>query len=257
MTTGIGETLQDAREQQGRTLEDVARSLRLRSEQVRALEEERFASFGGDVYARGFLRSYALELSLDPQPLLDTYRREVSSDDLSGTPLVTPGAVALGPRRAAPPAWLGWVAAAIVILAGLAVLGQLAGGRVPDVASQDPQEPTASADGDDADDGDDGEPEPEPEPEPDPEPVFEGVEVLLTLEEASWLRVIVDGTVVYEQVAQQGEILPFPGDEEVAIRYGNAGGVRVELNGEDLGPPGARGSVVDVVYTPDGPDTST
>jgi hypothetical protein len=33
-------------------------------------------------------------------------------------------------------------------------------------------------------------------------------------------------------------------------------GVRVEFNGEDLGPPGARGDVVEVVYTPDGPDTA-
>jgi ribosomal protein L35AE/L33A len=82
------------------------------------------------------------------------------------------------------------------------------------------------------------------------------VEDLLTLEERSWMRVSVDGTIVFEQVAEQGETLPFPGEQEIVVRYGNAGGVRVEFNGEDLGPPGARGDVVEVVYTPDGPDTA-
>lgn len=255
MTTGIGETLQDAREQQGRTLEDVARSLRLRTDQVRALEEERFASFGGDVYARGFLKSYALELEIDPQPLLDTYRRDVSDNARSGVALIAPGAAALGRQRSAPPAWLGWVVAAVVILVGLAALGQLAGGRAPETASPEDLPPPAPA-GNEEEPAEDGEEEPPEEDEPEPEPTFDGVDLLLTLEERSWMRVSVDGTVVFEQVAEQGETLPFPGEQEVVVRYGNAGGVRVEFNGEDLGPPGARGDVVEVVYTPDGPDPS-
>jgi cytoskeleton protein RodZ len=46
--------------------------------------------------------------------------------------------------------------------------------------------------------------------------------------------------------------LPFEGSDEVTVRYGNAGGVRVQLNGEDLGAPGGRGQVVTIVYTPEG-----
>ncbi len=42
---------------------------------------------------------------------------------------------------------------------------------------------------------------------------FDGVELFLALEEDSWMRVTVDGTVVFEQVAAQGETLPFPGEE--------------------------------------------
>lgn len=263
MSSGIGDTLRDAREAQGRTIEDAAHALRLRSEQVRALEEERFDSFGGDVYARGFLRSYAVELGLDPQPLLDTYRSEVSGDDpLAATPLVAAGAATnVKPPRAAPPGWIAWLLVGVLVLAGLGFLGQIVGSRAPQTASEEPTSPPVAPadDGDadtdaDADDADAGEGEPArsdgdeaPEPEPD------GIELFLALESASWLRVTVDGTVVHEQVAEEGTTLPFNGEEKVTVRYGNAGGVRVEFNGEDLGTPGGSGEVVEVEYTPDGP----
>lgn len=262
--TGIGEALSSAREEQGRSIEDMARSLRLRSEQVRALEEERFGSFGGDVYARGFLKSYAVELGLDPQPLLDTYRREVSGDDeLATAALVTPSAGGLGgvkAPRGAPPRWVAWAVAAVAVVVGLGLLGQLTGSRTPEIASPDAP-PSASddddgttadgdqGDGDDEPDGTTSEP-PEDEPEPEPEPI-DGVELLLALEEDSWLRVSIDGTVVLEQVVEAGQTLPYSGDEEITVRFGNAGGVRVEMNGQDFGVPGGRGQVEEVTFTPD------
>lgn len=265
MSTGIGDTLRDAREAQGRSIEDVAHSLRLRTEQLRALEEERFQGFGGDVYARGFLKSYAVELGLDPQPLLDTYRREVSGDDpVSAAPLAAPGgATPVKAPRGAPPGWIAWVLVLVLVLAGLGFLGQFVGSRSPEQASNEPssapvapadEETDGATDDDGATDGDDpaeadGEEPAEEEPPVEPE----GVELFLALEAASWLRVTVDGTVVHEQVTEEGTTLPFNGEEKVTVRYGNAGGVRVELNGEDLGTPGGKGEVVEVEYTPDGP----
>ncbi|MTV23975.1 helix-turn-helix domain-containing protein [Nitriliruptoraceae bacterium ZYF776] len=266
--TGIGQTLRDAREARGRSLEDVARVLRLRTDQLRALEEERFDSFGGDVYARGFLKSYALELGLDPQPLLDIHRREVADEDTRATTLVGAGAATTPPRRSAPPAWMAWVLVTVVVLAGLGIVGALGGGRAPEVAGDAPREsppPPADPDADadaDAGDGtgegedDDGQTPPDDDGDDGEEPEVtepEGVELLLALEDRSWMRVTVDGTVVFEQIAEQGELLRYDGEEEISIRFGDAGVVRVEVNGEDLGVPGGRGQVADVTYTPDGP----
>jgi hypothetical protein len=39
----------------------------------------------------------------------------------------------------------------------------------------------------------------------------------------------------------------------VAVRFGNAGGVRVELNGAELGPAGRPGQVLRAAFGPDGP----
>jgi hypothetical protein len=78
--------------------------------------------------------------------------------------------------------------------------------------------------------------------------------VILTFEAASWLEVLVDGVPARPSaVVPAGETLRFGATSRVALRFGNAGGVRVELNGEDLGAPGASGAVVTVVLGPDGP----
>lgn len=266
MSTGIGALLRETREGQDRSLEEVASRLRARRSQLEALEDERFGDFGGDVYAKGFLRSYAVELGLDADPLLDTYRREVSHDEAAPMAMATSVGT---PRqqRSAPPSWMGWVLVAVVVLAGVALLGNLFdGGRTPDQASTDevdtPPPPPAAAGSDDrnddpdgvADTPDDAEPEPtvEDEPAEEPEPEIEGLELTLALEADSWMRVIVDGSVLLEQVVEAGETLQFPGDREIEVRFGNAGGVRANLNGEDLGAQGASGEAVTILYTEEG-----
>src|SRR6056297_3031136 len=173
-TTGIGVTLREARQAQGRSLEDAALSLRARVAQLEALEQEHFDSFGGDVYAKGFLRSYAQELGLDAAPLLETFRREVSHDDVHAAVLVK-DVGSPKPSRGVPPAWIGWLLVVVVVAAGLAVLGTT-GGRSPDQA--DPDEPVGAPpvtaepeeDPEEGQEPSEEEPDPEPEPEPAPEP---------------------------------------------------------------------------------------
>ncbi|MEX2550130.1 MAG: helix-turn-helix domain-containing protein [Nitriliruptoraceae bacterium] len=274
-TTGIGATLREAREAQSRSIEDMALSLRARVFQLEALEQEDFEAFGGDVYAKGFLRNYAVELGLDPEPLLDIYRREVGHDDVHAASLVG-GVSTPKERRGAPPAWIAWLLVAVVVVAGIAVLGST-DGRSPDQASPDdpPGPPPVSAEDDDDPDGDptgdegtgdgggtdpedtgDGDDEATDDDDDgsdgEEEPEFEGVDLLLAFEQASWVRVLVDDAPVFEQTVEAGETLPFEAENEVEIRFGNPGGVRATLNGEDLGPQGDPGQPVTVRYTPDG-----
>jgi len=267
---GIGAALREAREGQGRSLEDAAAKLRARVWQLEALEDERFGDFGGDIYARGFLRSYAAELGLDPAPLLTTYRREVQHDDASPMNVTTSISVGTpGRQRSAPPAWMAWVLVSVVVLAGVALVGSLDidGGRTPDQAS--PAEPPPSPAPSQRDDAEDREREPgadetdessepapessEPAPESsEPAPDPDGVELVIALEADSWMRVVVDGSTVLEQVVEAGQTLPFEGEQEIEIRFGNAGGVRANLNGEDLGVQGSSGQAITVRYTQDG-----
>jgi cytoskeleton protein RodZ len=259
---GIGAALREAREGQDRSLEDAAAQLRARVSVLEALEEERFAEFGGDVYARGFLRSYAVELGLDPAPLLETYRREVQQEDLTPVNLTTSVSVkSRGGQRSAPPAWMAWMLVTVVILAGVALVGSLNldGGRTPEQASPAVPPPAPAPSQEDADDAatfeddepDDGGDDPVAE-EPEPEPEPDGVDLLIALEANSWMRVVVDGSTVLEQVVEAGQTLPFEGDREIEIRFGNAGGVRANLNGEDLGIQGTSGQAITMRYTQDG-----
>lgn len=265
MSLGIGAALREAREGQGRSLEDAAAPLRARASLLEALEQERFGDFGGDVYARGFLRNYATELGLDPTPLLETYRREVGQD-LGAMNLTTSVSVGKpGRQRSAPPAWMAWVLVAVVVLAGVALVGSLDmdAGRTPEQASPTEPPPAPSSDQGDEQQRDagrdttDGDPDtgatepPKTSPDP-PAPDPEGVELLIALEADSWMRVLVDGAPVLEQVVEAGQTLPFEGDQEIEVRFGNAGGVRANLNGEDLGIQGTSGQAITIRYTEEG-----
>lgn len=66
----LGETLQRARQSKGITIEDAERVTRIPRKYIEALENENYGILPAPVYARGFLRSYAGYLGLDPQELL-------------------------------------------------------------------------------------------------------------------------------------------------------------------------------------------
>lgn len=255
MSTGIGEALRESREQQGRSFEDAARATRVRSDHLRALEAEEFGVFGGDVYAKGFLKSYAIYLGLDPEPLLATYRREVAQEDPRASTMLATPLGGVSPPRGAPPMWIAWLLVGVVVLGGLFVVGSLFGGRTPTPAAQEPPVGPAQTETSEPDDGDDEPTDPPTETEPSPTPTPpDGVELLLAFEQDCWIDVEVDGQQIEQGTIPSGETRSYDGDDEVTITFGNAGGVRVELNGEDVGTPGDPGQVETVTFTPDGPE---
>lgn len=67
----VGQTLRAAREAQSLTLEQIAEKLKLSTRQLVALEQDDYQSLPGNTFVRGFVRNYARQLGIDPQPLLD------------------------------------------------------------------------------------------------------------------------------------------------------------------------------------------
>jgi cytoskeletal protein RodZ len=93
-------------------------------------------------------------------------------------------------------------------------------------------------------------------PTPSPTPV-EGVTLSILVIERAWLQVTLDGQ------EQPGELLEVDAERtweaEQSIRFicGNAGGVVVTVNGENLGALGRRAEVVERTWTPQGQATPT
>lgn len=73
----IGETLRAARERRGLSLSEASRLTRIAPRFLVALEEDDYAALPAPVYARGFLRSYAALLGLDPEPLVAALRAQM------------------------------------------------------------------------------------------------------------------------------------------------------------------------------------
>ena len=61
----VGRVVKSAREGKNLSVDEVARATRIRKEFLVAIEEERFEALPGDVFARGFVKSYADFLGLD------------------------------------------------------------------------------------------------------------------------------------------------------------------------------------------------
>lgn len=88
----IGYRLIRAREARGLTLEDAERDTRISRRYLEALEDEQFEVIPAPVYARGFLRSYAQYLGMDPQELLALFPR---GDEPRGANGARPGQASL------------------------------------------------------------------------------------------------------------------------------------------------------------------
>ena len=69
----IGNSLREARERQGLGYPEIELATKIRAKYIRALEEEDFTAIPGDAYIRGFLRTYADYLGLDPDVYVDEY----------------------------------------------------------------------------------------------------------------------------------------------------------------------------------------
>ena len=247
---GIGSALRQAREEQGRELSEAAAATSMRVVQVQALEDDRWEQFGGDVYAKGFLKSYALWLGLDPEPLLERYRRYVQHDAMD--PLALTAGPVTGEGRSEVPAWLLRFGALLGVLALALGLVNLVQSRTPAPAEQDTPpaaapEPVATESPDAGGTG-----SASPSPQPSPSPSYQGVELTLAFEQNSWVSVTVDGQSRQERLFEEGDVLDLQADEEVLVRLGNAGGVTGLLNGERVGPFGQTGDVLDIRFTAGG-----
>ena len=72
----IGNTLREARIRKGLSLVDVETVTKIRRKYLEALEENDFEVLPGPTVVKGFLRSYAVFLKLDPERILTEYRSQ-------------------------------------------------------------------------------------------------------------------------------------------------------------------------------------
>jgi len=251
---GLGETLRRAREARGLSLAQAERLTKIRAVHLAALEEERFATLPPRPYARGFIRTYAAALGLDPGVLLEAF--EAHLPPVAPMPLSEAAEIPLEPP--APPSRLRrlvtvalWILVPLVIVLGLVLYVNVRDfvRTGPPAASSSPPAPAPVS------------PPPAALPGPPPpaaasppaavataSPV-EGVTVAVTVTEESWLRATVDGRRVFEGLMAAGDTATWTAQREVELRIGNAGGVTLSVNGRDLGVAGRPRQVVTRRFT--------
>ncbi|HEX8806671.1 MAG TPA: RodZ domain-containing protein [Candidatus Aquilonibacter sp.] len=241
--SALGERFRAAREARGLTLSDVAEQIRIRSVYLAAIEDESWASIGAPVYIRGFLRTYARFLGLDPEEVVTEFNGETSapSSPIPTVPGAAPKTTYLAeeqaPARALSP--LIWIASLIAVVLIAIVVYNEATLRARQTAAAlpsntPPASPAATATALAA--------------AASPSPLAGPNTLVVRISAPSWLRVTVDGNVSMEGTFPAGTVRQFHG-KIAMLRIGNAGGVEIIVDGKSLGRLGSSGDVVERSFT--------
>lgn len=98
--SGIGSMLKKSREQKRMSVAEVSRVTRIPAATLDALEADRFDDLPGEVFVRGFLKSYAQAVGLAPAEILARYASTRSVAFVTPLPATSPvTAVRTGNRR--------------------------------------------------------------------------------------------------------------------------------------------------------------
>lgn len=269
MTETVGQTLRQAREARGISLAEAEEATKVRQKFLEALEQDDFQRLPGEVYRRGFLKSYAIYLGLDPEPLLARYRaqRGAPAEEQKAAPEVSPPSAPPAPAAAAPiqplarplgpttpfNAAIVWVPLLVIALLVAGFLayqryGQPYGQRLVTLFTRATPTPTATFQVPSST----STPAPTPtwnvEPETPtatpaltPTPAPPGIVVDVRVLDRVWLRVTVDDAVAFEGILEPVTVRSWSGRNRVAIKSGVPGSTYVTVNGEykgAMGPPG-------------------
>jgi cytoskeletal protein RodZ len=261
----IGQTLMAAREAAGLSIDDVSRATRVRGQLIRQIEHDDFSSCGGQIYARGHIRNIAHTVGIDPGPLVAEFDRSTSAVAPQLQHIMERGEI-VAPDRSSPN-WTGAMFVAAVVLFVIAVAMLTNGGTPPPqdtpiVADSRPVDAPATTPSATPKAAATPKPAPTPttaKPKPTPSPpvvALTGVNVRVSVTgDKSWVSVRNADTkaVLFQEVMSSGQVKDFKVAKKMSLVIGNAGAVRLVVNGRDLGAPGGPGQVVRVSFGPGDP----
>ncbi len=237
----FGEELRRERLIREVSLDEISATTKISIRLLNALESSDIKKLPAPVFTRGFIRAYSRHLGLDPDEMVNAYLADVAPEKsrdgadskrgglrsrlfrgrrgAAGTIVVSVtgillllGLIARPERRGAPASAVAARPVAPVSFKNVAV----SPGPAPSIQEEAP----ASA-----------------------APVA-GVSMILEFEQDSWTEVSADGSPVFTGLIRRGTKRQFEAREGFRLTLGNAGGVRVTVDGRALEPLGSSGQVV-------------
>ncbi|MFE7174182.1 helix-turn-helix domain-containing protein [Streptomyces sp. NPDC057616] len=249
----IGHALRQARIAAGLTVDDVTNATRVRISIVHAIEADDFAPCGGDVYARGHIRTLAKAVHLDPAPLLAQYDAEHG-----GRPAPTPAAPLFEAERIRPerrgPNWTAAMVAAIVAVVGFVGFTAFKGG-------DDGGGKTQVAEGSTPTTSESASPTPKkskpdnPKTDPSDSAIAAAPQDKVTVQVSaadgrSWISAKDhNGRLLFDGLLKQGDSKTFQDSEKINLVLGDAGSIQLYVNGKKVENDFQPGAVERLTYT--------
>jgi cytoskeleton protein RodZ len=276
----IGQALKKQRDLLGLSLEDISQHTHLRRKYLQDIEQGELDELPSPVQGRGMLNNYASFVGLDPEPLLLQFAealqlrlvaRQKQDPRKSTRKRIQTVQGSYFFRRVFNRETIFTILTAVFLLAFMiwGVLQILESAQPTQAAPTPPSiadvllaSPTITETPTPA----------EPSPTFAPQATLENlqetplaitpitteeaqaasVQVYVTVRQRAWMRVTVDGKVEFEGRVQPGSAYQYGGKQQVEILTGNGAALQVFFQGQDLGPMGNFGQVVDRVYTIEG-----
>jgi hypothetical protein len=223
----IGKLFKEKRESRGLTLVDVSNSLCLRKSLINAIESGDWKLLPHEVYVRGYLKEYAHLLNIYNEIADDlTHHREEVR-----IPAEIPAQQEVGTKYHLIPKRVVIYPLAFVLVIGFFILGQIHKERntstqiqyaehtsknITDNAGSDVQDAIETSD---------------------------AKKLMITCQERTWVSVVIDDIEKKEFMLNPQDIIVLNAREKYDLLIGNAGGVKLILNGKDLQPTGQSGEV--------------
>lgn len=230
----LGQYLREAREAMGIDLREAAQQTRISINYLKALEEEDFSKLPGEVFVRGFLKSYGRFLRLEESEVVKRYA------DLKPQTMTPPAPPAEGEKatviseqgkakkpREAPIELFVW-GAAIFILLIVFLFTSLPANKHTGSSGVTVSAPTGTLQG------------VEQFQARRPDKLY--LEVIAL--EDTWLLVRTDTSPQKKAVLKKGENLIWSADEMFLLSYSDVSAVRLLLNGVELAVTGKKGTVI-------------
>lgn len=261
---GIGEILKQERTIKNITLEQVEEATKIRRKYLEAIENEQFEILPGEVYVKGFITAYLKYLGIKERAdVVELMKPKAAPVDISEQIAAAEEAHAAqaahklqrsGKKHKKqevfeePP--LTKNTKMILLISIVAILALFVLQGVYSAGQPNPNEDTKNnvvteQQGDVTVGEDEADTQEEPET-----PVYTSLEMTLEIlnldaskTEQCWMSITVDGAAT-EVSLKEGQVKQVHAAERIDLHLGNAGVVKVTVNGQELGTLGAQGKVV-------------
>ena len=238
---GEGQMLQAAREEKQWSLTHTEEITKIRVRYIQALEEEKYDILPGTTYVKGYLRTYAKQLGLNSDEIIDLYNASAKPESIPV--FETPDKLEKVRLLWVRPSIIGSIAVLTIVLVIAIKVFLTQSGNILDTSFVPAALPSA--------------PQTEqttPAPNntsvvPDPTNVVantqEGLIAQLVFTQPCWIEVRVDGQPTLQGTFTAGTTKEVKATSKIElVSVGNAGGLSIALNGKALPSLGKAGQVL-------------
>lgn len=248
-----GEILKKKREELGYNLKEIAKTLRIRSDYLKAIEEGTFEKLPVAVYTKGYIREYAKFLKTDPEIVIKAYLEKIAPPVIEKQPdPTTPAENAeiivekekSNKKYSAAAITLFAVAAAVLLAVLVLFVFSQEGPKTPLSGETSPILSTPRSDSQIQVKENTEKEKTDAAVNPQGEKQIKEHSLEILASDKTWILATIDNTESKELLLNKGESAKLSAKDGFSLKIGNAGGIKLIFDGKDMGVPGENGKVI-------------